>query len=86
MSFENGDNEEGDLRNALGDLCAFVDAIKSGNDMLQRDIAVKRGKLPEALVDEINEVAVEIYGDILIEDRDGKLCIIEDYLEYLDQK
>ena len=75
---------DSDLRKTLGGLCGFVDAVKDGDATLQREIAVNTGKLPDALVDEINEIAVDVFGDILIEDRDGILCIIEDYLELLE--
>lgn len=84
LSSEIKNAEKSDLRKALGSLIDFVDAIRSGNVPLQRDISVNIGKLPDALVDEVNEIAVEIYGDILIEDIEGRLSIIEDYLEYLE--
>ena len=35
--------------------------------------------LPEALVDEINDTAAEIFGDILIEEADIGYQIIEEY-------
>ena len=84
LSCEEKNEDQSDLRKSLGSLIDFVDAIRSENLSLQREIAVNMGKLPDAIVDEINEIAAEAYGDILVEDRDGQLSVIEDYIEYLE--
>ncbi|MBO7310228.1 MAG: TerB N-terminal domain-containing protein [Clostridia bacterium] len=40
---------------------------------------------PEAVVDEINEIFVELMGDIAIEEQDGSYRIIEDYKDYVKE-
>ena len=42
------------------------------------------GRPVEAVVDAINEIAVDTIGDILIEEIDGQYSIIEDYLELIN--
>ena len=49
-----------------------------------RGIAASLGILPETLADQINELAIECYGDIAIE-ADGSFAIIEDYREELSK-
>ena len=46
-------------------------------------LAAELGKLPDAIVDTINEIAFDSFGDLLIEDDGmGNYTVIEDYIEY----
>ena len=42
------------------------------------------GKLPDAVADEINEIAAEELGDILLEADDNGYRLIEDYRDALE--
>ena len=47
------------------------------------DLASALGRLPDAVVDSINEIAFDSFGDTLIEDDGmGNYTVIEDYIEY----
>ena len=37
----------------------------------------------DAVADEINEIAAEIFGDVILEDGEGGYAIIEDYREQI---
>lgn len=77
--------EEGDpLALRLAPYREILLAISCGDLAKQRDIAQKKGKLLDAVVDEINEIAVDEMGDILLEDRGGGFAPIEDYRELFD--
>ncbi len=56
------------LSQALGDLLAFALAVKHDDKATQKSEAKRLSKLKDSIVDEINDIAVEITGDILIED------------------
>lgn len=46
-------------------------------------LASELGKLPDAIVDTINEIAFDSFGDLLIEDDGmGNYTVIEDYIKY----
>lgn len=61
----------------------FLRAVQDEDYAAQKVIAREMGKLIDAVADEINEIAVEIEGDILIEgDGEGYLPI-PDYLDLL---
>ena len=40
-------------------------------------------KMIDAVADEINDIAVETFGDVILEETDGAYAIIEDYREQL---
>ncbi len=56
-------------------------SLKNGSADGLYALARAVGKPVEAVVDEINELAVEIIGDIIIEEADGKYLLIEDYAD-----
>ena len=41
------------------------------------------GKMIDAVADEINGIAAEVFGDVILEEADGGYAIIEDYKEQL---
>ena len=71
------------LSDALGQLLGFALAVKSGDKNKQDNEAKTLGKLKDSIVDEINDIAVEVIGDILIEDGDNGYEISEFYRELL---
>lgn len=75
--------DETSLSSGFSRFGAFIEAVKMGNADRYREVAESYGKMLDAVVDEINEIAVEEIGDILIEDVDGELQIIECYRDML---
>ena len=72
--------QDSDCCAALRAYTPFLKGIADGSPSLQRTAAQKRGCLPDALVEEINTIAFDLMGDILIEtNEDGTYTIIEDY-------
>ena len=74
--------DDTDLAVALKPYAALLCAIDR-QDMTQvKEIARQLGKLPDALVEEINTLASDVFGDILIEENEyGGYAMIEDYRE-----
>ena len=71
------------LQKALADYLPMLAALAAGDDAAQAKICRQMGKMPDAAVDEINEISVEIFGDVIIEDDGTGYRIIEDYQEQL---
>ena len=59
-------------------------SVLSEDPALQREKAAALGKPTDALADEINELAADMLGDIIIDDGDSGYCIIEDYRELVE--
>ena len=76
-------NEEITLLGALGKYASAVKALAdrdaAGLELLSHEL----GKPMEALVDAINEIAVDVIGDIIIDGADGDFVFIEDYREMI---
>ena len=77
------ENESNGLRQALGEKYEFLIAVLEENMSEQRAILARLGVLAEALVDEINEIAYDVIGDILIEDDGEKYTVIDEYKEQI---
>ncbi len=78
-------NEESDsLSDALGELYGFALAVYTNDYEAQRREAQRLGKMPDSIVDSINERSFDFFGDILIEDNGEGLEIVEDYRSYFD--
>ncbi len=75
--------EEDRLLIKLGEYGAFAKALKSGDMATCRNIARSLGKLEDAIVDAINELAVDEIGDILIEEGDDGYEILECYSDMI---
>ena len=78
-------DEEHPLLTALGDRADFVRAVLQGDRAGQKAYCTARKKLPDAVVDEINDLSVEyeIYDMILETDDLGNCRIIEDYYDMI---
>lgn len=75
---ETKEPETNDLKTALGERYEYLIAVLNGDKTKQREIT----RIPDALVDEINEIAADILGDIIIEEDDlGGYRVIEEYRE-----
>lgn len=77
------ESTENDL-SCLGELKEFAVAVYRGDSAAQRTIAQRSGKMPDSIVDTINEICADALGDILIEDDGGTYRIVEDYKFYFD--
>ncbi len=64
----------------LGDISEFVALCRAPSLLHQRQFASARGTTIDELADKINETAVDIFGDIILEDSGNGYAIIEDYL------
>lgn len=72
--------ENSDLKTALGERYEYLIAVLNGDKVKQRQIT----SMPDAIADEINEIAADILGDIIIEeDDDGGYRVIEEYREVI---
>lgn len=60
----------------------FIEAAVQADREAQKQIALQKGQLIDAIADRINELAAEQMGDVLLEERDGIYCVLEDYLEW----
>ena len=78
------ESTENDL-SCLGALKEFAVAVYRGDSAAQRTIAQRSGKMPDSIVDTINEICADALGDILIEDDGGTYRIVEDYKFYFDE-
>ena len=70
---------ENDLKSALGEWREAVCRLLAGDAGAIAEAARQAGKMPESLVDEINEIAFDAIGDMLIEETDGGYQVVEDY-------
>ncbi|MBQ8331786.1 MAG: TerB N-terminal domain-containing protein [Clostridia bacterium] len=78
--------EEGnELRRCLGARWQMLRRLSLGDSSALIEEAREKGKMPDSLAEEINELAFEVLGDVLIESADGSYRIIEDYIELLEE-
>lgn len=79
------EEEQADLSliSALGEYAELARAIKRKDLSACVEFVSAHGKLLESAVDEINEIAVEIIGDTLIEEIDGGFEIIACYSDMI---
>lgn len=71
------------LAASLGKLCELVRLCEQGDTAGARAFAREMGRMLDALIDEINSVAAEIVGDIILEDTGEGFAVIEDYRDLL---
>ncbi len=57
----------------------FLRAVYTQNTTAQRETAARAKKFPEVLADEINTLAADLLGDVLIEEDGTSFAVIEDY-------
>lgn len=66
---------------AMRPYLAFLRAAMAEDAMRQKAIARESSKMLDALADEINDLAAEHMGDILLEENGGFYTVIEDYTD-----
>ncbi len=76
----NPDSLYSQLYERLGEVAGFVNLCKGASLLEQRKFASLRGTTADELADNINESAVELFGDIILEDNGEGYTIIKDYL------
>ena len=74
---------EDDVRRTLSPYRRFLQAALSENGAEQRLAAKELGKLVDAVAEEINELAADLTGDVLLEDADAGYRVIDDYRDWL---
>lgn len=72
--------------NSIEKYLDFWEAILFRNFAEQTRICREKHFLPDAVADEINEKAVDVFGDIVLEETAGGYRIIEDYIELFDKE
>ena len=76
-------SEEDVLHARLRSFLPFLRAVQASDFAMQRQIASELGGMPDAIADEINEIAVDCMGDILIENDGEGYVPISDYEDVL---
>lgn len=76
----NPDSLYSQLYESLGAIAGFVNLCKGSSLTEQRKFASSHGTSADELADKINEAAVELFGDIILENNGEAYTIIEDYL------
>ena len=76
----NPDSLYSQLYESLGAIANFVNLCKGSSLIEQRKFASLHGATADELADKINESAVELFGDIILENNGEAYTIIEDYL------
>ena len=71
------------LKQSLGEYYAFALAIKEQRHSDIINISKDLDMLPEAIIDIINEISLDIVGDIIIEDGDNGPMVIDCYQDML---
>ena len=66
-----------------GEHYPFLIICRSGNAAAEREYARKKGMSLDELADTVNELAVEIMGDIILDFDGEKYTVIEDYTDLI---
>ena len=78
------DSENDSIREALEEYMDWLLAIDNNDISALKTLSLQRGKMLEAIVDEINEIAADVMGDVIIEENDnGGYSIIDCYREII---
>ena len=76
-------NPDSPLQDALAPYLPFIAAVAAADVQAQMAFCRGMNKMIDAVADEINDIAVEAFGDVILEEADGAYAIIEDYREQL---
>ena len=69
------------IKSAVGDIADLILLCKDGSPMEQRKFASSHALSLDEIADRINEAAVEVFGDIILEENGGVYRVIEDYFD-----
>jgi len=67
--------------NPFGKYTEFLNFVIAGNFAAQRDYALKHGKMLDTFADKINEIALDLWGDVLLYNEGDGYMILGDYME-----
>lgn len=79
-----GGSDEERLISALTPYIEFIRASLVSDAQKQSEFAQKLGKMTDSVADEINEIAADVYGDIILEKLGAAYTVIEDYREVFE--
>ena len=71
------------IKAVLGFVADFIALCVSPSSTAQRAFAQAHGLSVDEIADKINETAVDIFGDIILEDVGSAYGIIEDYIDQI---
>ena len=77
-------NPDSPLQDAIASYLPFIAAVAAEDVAAQMQAARALGKMLDAVADEINGIAADVFGDVILEDADRGYAIIEDYREQLE--
>ena len=78
-------NEPNDIWQSFKEYTQGLKNLINGDERAIDDIARQMGKMPDAVVDEINTIAYDVVGDAIIEDDGmGNYTFIDDYRELFE--
>lgn len=77
---------EDTLGGALSAYRSFLALCEARDAGAQRQYARDNGRMMDAIVDEINTVAADMLGDIILEECEGGFVVIEEYRELLREE
>lgn len=63
----------------------FLQAALCEDGTEQKRLAAQMGKLPDVVADEINTLAADLFGDILLEDAGAAYAVLEDYRDEAEE-
>lgn len=72
---------EGDIKLALAEYIPFIKSALAGDLHGETEFALSCGKLLDTVADEINEIASDVLGDIILEKENDVYTVIPDYAE-----
>lgn len=75
---------DGDIKAALREYIPFVKAALANDFDGEKSFASERGKFLDSVADEINEIAADVLGDIILEKEDDGYIVIPDYEEVFE--
>ena len=78
------DTDDDALKTTLASYLPFIAAVAAEDVSAQMQAARALGKMLDAVADEINGIAADVFGDVILEDADRGYAIIEDYREQLE--
>lgn len=81
---KSAENVSAQFRKSLGKKYDFLLACLNNDVTSQKKIAAGLSLLTDAVADEINDIAADILGDIILEESDSGYTIIDDYRELLE--
>lgn len=76
-------SDGGDLCSALDGYMEFIGLLDRGETVAARTMASERGEMIELMVDSINEIAINILGDVILEDTENGYAVIPEYRKEL---